>query len=263
MKWFKHDSDAHQSEKLLKIIDTEGLEWYARWFILLEAIASKMDETDRCWLELPLSDWARLLKVKPQKLLTFCSDYQELLEMSAECNENILKISVPKLLEKRDNHTKHLQVTCKKLVSKSKEIRDKSKEIENTPNGVLVNAAPEFADVLLKWNLLCAEINSIPKITAITGKRRTAIKARLSDKEFDFDKLIEAIREQPFLHGQNDRNWIVKFDWAIAETNWPKIIERNYANSRPSAPRKQNNTRQLDPEFAKQIADREKRIINL
>jgi len=104
MNWFKHDSDARRSEKLSEIIENEGLEWYARWFIILEAIAEKMDKSDLCWLSLPVSEWCRLLKVKPQKLLRFCASYQNLLGIHAELTGQILKITVPNLLKKKNEY---------------------------------------------------------------------------------------------------------------------------------------------------------------
>lgn len=256
MKWFKHDSDAHQSEKLLKIIDTEGLEWYARWFILLEAIASKMDETDRCWLELPLSDWARLLKVKPQKLLTFCSDYQNLLEMSAECNENILRISVPKLLEKRDNHTKHLQVTCKKLVSKSKEIRDKSKETEDTPNGVSSARAALASSFVSVWNL--EKIESWPVVNFETMKAKP--KKTLTDRlwaasnleDFDLKQILQKAKESQFL--QTGRFftllWLVSLSTKYNELNYKQVLNGTYTNSYSGSPVGRQRTGNLTPSGA-------------
>ena len=67
MKWFKHMANGHKSESLSKIKGKFGLEGVARWYILLEVIAEKMDESDRCHAEFSVSDWMRILEIKQQK----------------------------------------------------------------------------------------------------------------------------------------------------------------------------------------------------
>ena len=64
MKWFKHDSDAFTSEGVEILIDEFGFAGYGRWNRLLEIVAFKMDETDRCWVEYPVSKWCSLLGLK-------------------------------------------------------------------------------------------------------------------------------------------------------------------------------------------------------
>ena len=57
------------------------------------------------------------------------------------------------------------------------------------------------------------------------------LKARIN--EFGIEKVIEAIESinnSDFLKGQNDRAWIITFDWFIKPNNFTKVLEGNYLN---------------------------------
>ena len=68
MKWFKHETDCDLSEGLNYLIDQEGFAGYGRWWRMIEIIASKMDETDRCSAEYSNKKWGLLLGLKQKKL---------------------------------------------------------------------------------------------------------------------------------------------------------------------------------------------------
>ena len=41
------------------------------------------------------------------------------------------------------------------------------------------------------------------------------------------------VQESKFLTGDNDRGWVAKFDWLMAnDTNIVKVLEGNYKNSK-------------------------------
>jgi hypothetical protein len=102
------------------LIDAEGFAGYGRWNRLLEIIAFKMDETNRCHVEYSVQKWCRLLGLKKKKLISFL-----------ELTEKQLKTKVVYSENKRDNYTKHLQVTDKPLVSIDIEV-DKDKDKKKT-----------------------------------------------------------------------------------------------------------------------------------
>lgn len=132
MKWFKHDTDCFLSEGLNSLLDDEGFAGYGRWFRLLEIIAFKMDKTDKCSVEYSTKKWCSLLRLKQKKLISFLKQTENKLKTKVVYSENIIKIEIPNLLNKRDNFTKNLQVTNKKLASIDIEVevdKDKDKEI--------------------------------------------------------------------------------------------------------------------------------------
>jgi len=120
MKWFKHDTDCDRSEGLSFLIDQEGFSGYGRWFRLLEIVAEKMDKTDRCHAEYSIQKWCSLLGLKQKKLISFLELTENKLKTKVFSYENIIKIEIPNLLNKRDNYTKDFQETSKKLPSKNK-----------------------------------------------------------------------------------------------------------------------------------------------
>lgn len=134
MKWFKHETDSIQSEKLNWLIDNHGMEGYGRWFRLLEVVAERMDGSDRCYAEYSIQKWASFLFGKPFKIVLFLKQIENKMEIKLEQNGNILKITIPKLLERRDNYSKNLQATDKKLASKELELEvEVEKKKNNSP----------------------------------------------------------------------------------------------------------------------------------
>ena len=118
MKWFKHETDSMDSEKMKMIIYEFGFEGYGWFWRIMEIIAKQMDETGRCHYDQPVSEWCGNLKVKQRKLRKFLelTTLQSITKV-VYCGDK-LRIEIPNLLKKRDNYTKHLQVADNKNVKK-------------------------------------------------------------------------------------------------------------------------------------------------
>ena len=77
-----------------------------------------------------------------------------------------------------------------------------------------------------RWNSL-----NISNIVNIKGKRLKLLNARI--KEYGLGSIyiaIENIKKSDFLKGQNNKNWIINFDWFIRPNNFIKVLEGNYTN---------------------------------
>ena len=109
MRWFKHDSDAFTSEGVEALIAEFGFSGYGRWNRLLEIVAFKMDETDRCYVEYPIQKWCSLLGLKQKQLISFLKATEKQLKTKVKLNEKQLRIEIPNLLKKRDKYTRDLQ----------------------------------------------------------------------------------------------------------------------------------------------------------
>jgi hypothetical protein len=129
LKWFKHFADAFLDEGVNVLIEVEGFAGYGRWCRLQEIVAFKMDESDRCHVEYTTQKWCELLRLKKKGLSSFLELIEKRLETNVTRNENKIRIEIPKLLEQRDNYTKNLQATDKKLVTKEVEV-DVEEEVE-------------------------------------------------------------------------------------------------------------------------------------
>lgn len=87
--------------------------------------------------------------------------------------------------------------------------------------------------VLDAWNSLSScGIRPVSKI-ANGSKRYASLTARI--REYGIDAVLEAIekvRESKFLQGKSGskRQWIITFDWFVLPSNFPKVLEGNYAD---------------------------------
>ena len=119
------------SEGVDALINEFGFAGYGRWNRLLEIVASKMDESGRCHAEYSIQKWCSFLRLKQKKLVSFLELTQNELKTKVVYCENKVRIEIPNLLKKRDNYTKHLQVTSKQLTSIDKEVEvDKEKTVK-------------------------------------------------------------------------------------------------------------------------------------
>lgn len=81
----------------------------------------------------------------------------------------------------------------------------------------------EIADM---YNTICT---SLPRVTALSDKRKEAIAARLKCYSVDqFREMFTRAEASPFLKGGNNRNWTANFDWLIKDGNFAKVLDGNY-----------------------------------
>jgi hypothetical protein len=87
-----------------------------------------------------------------------------------------------------------------------------------------------------------SEQSSVSKIIKLTASRKNQI--RLRSKEFniiqirDWERIFARIKRSDFLNGENNRNWVITFDWLFKnDTNFGKVIEGNFKNKRKSRTR--------------------------
>ena len=101
------------------------------------------------------------------------------------------------------------------------------------------------------WNKLAAEIG-LAQASKLTDTRRRQLKARLSECGgiIGWVKVMAAIRESPFLKGENDRGWKADLDFVLQPSSFVKIQEGKYAPKNGA-----NNHKPIDWERALRLAD--------
>lgn len=138
MRWFKHRTDASDDEFIASLECALGLEAYARWWKLLEAIGKQMDKTGKCSASYPILKWMNILSCRYEKTLTefliFCMskgklDVSSTLARRGDEAGNFIReiftkkgeliVSCPKLLEYRDEYSKKSGQTPDKLRTNS------------------------------------------------------------------------------------------------------------------------------------------------
>ena len=82
--------------------------------------------------------------------------------------------------------------------------------------------------IITAWNAL--GLSTITKIVPETTRYKQ-LNARL--RQYGEEKVLEAIAQIPkssFLQGQNNRGWIITFDWLIKPNNFCKVLDGNYSD---------------------------------
>lgn len=118
-------------------------------------------------------------------------------------------------------------------------LKDNNTILNNTINNTLDNtiskdivSSTNVQQVIEEWNKLnLQKIISIKSGTA----RYKMLNARV--KEYGIENILKAIssiENSAFLNGQNNRSWVITFDWFIKPNNFQKVLEGNYANRNAS-----------------------------
>ena len=108
-------------------------------------------------------------------------------------------------------------------IEKEKEIK---KELELDP------CRPDVQQVVDAWNSL-----GLQKVTRIVtdSQRGKWLRKRISDYGLsEVLRAIDMIRVSSFLQGKNSNGWQITFDWFVRPNNFPKVLEGNYTDKKPS-----------------------------
>ena len=238
MKWFKHETDAPDSEKLKQVIYEFGFEGYGWYWRIMELIAKKMDESDRCHYEQPISEWCSNLKVKRKKLSLFLELIQNQFKIKVVYSENKLRIEIPNLLKKRDNYSKHLQVTDKSLgrnfpLEVEVEV-DKDKEYKNSASVLKIVKSKAFTPNFPRvWD-------SYPeKIGRKSAERHFNASVKTEQNQIDIEKALANYKARVAHDRKNgfpDRSWQNGSTWF---NNWADWIDKAIEGSELSEEEKE------------------------
>lgn len=111
---------------------------------------------------------------------------------------------------------------------------DKDKDIDKEKDNKLIVSKDTICQtdvrrVIEEWNKLQeVGINPIRDIKP-SSKRCQLLKGRI--REYGIDEVLNAInnvRKSDFLRGENNRGWMITFDWFVKPNNFMKVLEGNY-----------------------------------
>lgn len=134
MKWFKHDCQSHNDEKIRDLIHEFGTEGYGVYMIILELIGEKIDK--QLQPEILISDRVlrEKLRVSHGKLTKILSYFdQNLMAFSNLESENWI-IKCPNILKRLDNWTSNSQVTYKQPSNQQEQEVKKENKIVALPD---------------------------------------------------------------------------------------------------------------------------------
>ena len=87
--------------------------------------------------------------------------------------------------------------------------------VEGGRTNKFVLCEADASRIMHSWNAL-----GVSSVKSISNNRLTLVKA--------FLETIKNLNECPFLLGQNERGWVITFDWLIKPSNFAKVLEGNY-----------------------------------
>jgi hypothetical protein len=198
MKWFKHDSSARNSEKIAALEHRTGIEGYGFYFKMLEIVAGLMDENDRCEAKFSPTSWARQTNISTKKWLFLAQCCSEVGLIELQCDADVVSVKIPKLLKRRDNHTKNLQVTKQVTDKKVSLDKDKEKDKEEEKNKGGRNAPISLPSSIPTevWEMWDRYRNSKKGWTADAKKLNLRTLTEIASKGFDPRKVVETSIER-------------------------------------------------------------------
>ena len=116
-------------------------------------------------------------------------------------------------------------------VAEEEEEEKEQEEFKSNPNGL-----DSCASVVAKWNSLPDGIAKVTKIQKDSTRDRHLRKRIRDYGAEEVLKAVEHVRESDFLQGENDRGWVITFDWFIKPENFQKVLDGNYAPRRKVVP---------------------------
>lgn len=149
-------------------------------------------------------------------------EYQNIEGMDKIREQNRIRQANFKAKQKllQGNVTSNVTLTLGNATEEDKELESELdiRERENTDYKSLVDL----------YHSIC---KSFPSVRSLSDARKKAIKARLNTYSLeDFKTVFQNAEASSFLKGSNDRNWSANFDWLIADKNFVKVLEGNYAD---------------------------------
>ncbi|WP_157308783.1 DUF4373 domain-containing protein [Chitinophaga tropicalis] len=132
-----------------------------------------------------------------------------------------------------------------------KDLQKEYEQLEKTKEDIfhfIRQYHPEFIQPYADfWNFFASK-HSLPKITAISKKRKQHFSVRIKEKDFDFPNILRKAKTSDFLL---TGSWF-GFDWLIKnDSNYLKVLEGNYDNKKTEG---QNNAESATEEYLKKRA---------
>lgn len=178
---------------------------------------------------------------------------------------NYEDLNIPKCLIDRVKENIHLLITeqsrnttvsfTEQYVTKIEVEREEEYPPYNSPQGEVPPQESNESDKI-NYNALMDTFNKmfsgkLPEVTIMTDKRKKAIRARATEHGKEgIMTVFNNVSQSAFLLGHNNQNWRCDFDWIFRPTNFIKILEGNYNETRISKNQQDSEQRKRDSVLA-------------
>ena len=207
---------------MVEAIDHEGALRFSDSVPYTEAMLASVTKTDAEFVKKALQLFTELgiVEVLEDKTL-YLREVAKLLD-----GETFAAKRQRELREKRNRVTMSPDCRPEKETEKDKE-SDTERDTDSftEPEGSVCRTK-DVRRIQEAWNSL--GLHQLVKILP-DSKRGELLRARI--REYGTEAVLEAIekvRNSPFLKGQNNRSWVITFDWFVKPNNFVKVLEGNY-----------------------------------
>jgi len=188
MRWFKHMTDLQRDEGVSRYLDAAGSDRvtaYGFLMCLLEAIASRMNATEGhlvCTATYSIPQWGRITYSHPNRVRKYLSLCEVIGWVHVEFEEGSCKVSVPRMVEWRDEYTRKSGHTPDKVAQRR---GDKNTPEENREDAQKRTATPRVKDSIISPPLV-PDGHALSRTTfgGLVGKKK-----HLDPRSFDELKL--------------------------------------------------------------------------
>lgn len=263
MQWFKHFSNASDSEKIKQMIDEFGLEGYARWFLFLELCTERFDGQNT---ELRIHNEEIKNKLRARKgdfVFKIFSFWKEKDLISFTFENNYFFLNIPILLELQNRDSKY---NNKKRVPDAEDTRSERRLKNIDKNKELKNKEREEKEINKENICSFQNLENSISFTEVTNLFNQKLPREFSNKgrvkyapnfanntlleKFDqilghtdfkgpegWIRLFNEVLESDFLMGISEKNFVVTLDWLLDTSNIRKVLGGQYSNGKDFAAR--------------------------
>ena len=256
--YFPHDSNARNSDKLIRLRMRHKASGYGVFFMILERLREEpeyMSVKDYNMIAFDLREDASLIKsvIEDFGLFVFTEDgkyfYSESFKKrmgykddKSKKRSEAGKKGVAKRWGKKEseianateNDSNAIAKVEKTIASKGK--KRKENNIGDSNESLVCGTSQPHAEHI-DYSELVKFFNEETKgvfgtvRTPLSDSRKGMINARIkSYGKKTFADMIHRAYQSDFLKGQNKKGWTASFDWLIKPTNFEKVISGNYDN---------------------------------
>ncbi|OSA89549.1 UNVERIFIED_ORG: hypothetical protein B2H93_15925 [Clostridium botulinum] len=177
----------------------------------------------------------RYLKINTNPIITEDSTYTEKTEYPINENRDtpIIKNNDTYHEENGDPIQENRDTLSRKIGKRIIQVNNTiNNTIDNTISKDIVSCTKAVQQVIDAWNEL--KLRKVVGIKSGTNRQKL-LNARI--KEYGIENVLQAIsniQNSSFLKGQNNKSWVITFDWLIKPNNFIKVLEENYKDQEPN-----------------------------
>jgi len=217
MKWFKHHSDASLDDKICRLEDEFGYVGYGVYWKIVELCAMQWDGKSNPIFEFNRKKMKSLLSINYMKIESILSFGSVLNLFSAEIFEKSYTIELPKLLEVKDNHTRNLQVACKKV---SRDLPLEQNRTEQIIKKKTVKLKFDIEDIYNNYPKKTGKASGIKKLQSI-------IKTQAM-----YDNILQGAKRYSIETSDTEKRFIKNFSTWVNQECWQDEPEKTIDEQR-------------------------------